>query len=146
MTWARRPKTVIICAGILVLASAASAQRQGPEPTGPNTEEWLQLRDPFWPVGYARPTEPDPAETKRQEIQQRVEWPLLVLRGLTRMANGRHIAILDGVGLAEAGDTVSVERDGLTYRWRIDEVTRRGIRTTRIDVREPRELLQDNGE
>ncbi len=109
-------------------------------------DAWMLERDPFWPVGYTPPKEPDPIETKRDHIRQRIEWPRLALKGLTHTTGGRYLAIIDGIGVAEAGDVVSVERARLTYRWRIDEITRRGIRATRLDVREVNPPLQTDPE
>jgi hypothetical protein len=131
------------CGLLLTACIPALAEPAATPPPEPPAEAWLLLRDPFWPVGFTPAPKIDPAVTKLETIRERIDWPRITLKGLTRTASGRHVAILDGVGLVESGDIVTIERGGLAYRWRIDEVTRRGIRTTRMDVRDPRERLQE---
>lgn len=96
------------------------------------------LRDPFWPVGF-RPVPVSEQEVDKQvsRIRELTRWPKLTLRGITRTGQGEHIAIIEGIGLVESGDIISMRRDGLIYRWRINDVTAAGISRTRLDVREP---------
>jgi len=91
-------------------------------------------RDPFWPVGY-QPAQPRENEEKPDaEIQEQIEWPRLKLTGITRSSHG-YIAIIDGVGLVETGDTISFERDGMVFRLRIDAIVKDGVSCTKLNVR-----------
>ena len=101
------------------------------------------LRDPFWPVGFY-PEAGASQEVKEQEsrIREALLWPKLELRGISRTTQGSFIAIIDGIGIVEAGDIVSMRRKGLIYRWRINKVNSNGISRTRLDVREPMSTLQ----
>ena len=100
------------------------------------------LRDPFWPVGYS----PAPPELKipeaaiekikqEQAIEARVKWPALLLKGITDAGRGRYMALVDGVGLIETGQTISLQRGDMLYTWTIDEVSAKGVRFTRVEAR-----------
>jgi len=112
--------------------SAAAAPAETP------ADPLTSLRDPFWPVGF-RPVPVSQKEVHEQvtRIRELTRWPKLILRGITRTGRGELIAIIEGIGLVESGDIISMRRDGLIYRWRINDVTAAGISRTRLDVREP---------
>ena len=96
------------------------------------------LRDPFWPVGFRPiPKSEEERDAQADRIQELTRWPKLILRGITRTGQNEYIAILEGVGLVEGGDIISMRKDGLIYRWRINEISEKGISRTRLDVREP---------
>ncbi len=100
-------------------------------------------RDPFWPVGYI----PVPKSEKEKEQQithmkSLIEWPKLKLQGITRTGDDRYIAVLDKIGIIEEGDIISVQKDGLIYRWRIDKINDRGISPKRLNVKATFKSLQ----
>lgn len=124
----------IVCTTRMIIISAADMPpREGgisATQTGP-----LQLRDPFWPVGYQAASESEQeVRTKIEELKALVRWPALPLRGITHVSGRKFIAVLEGVGLVESGDIVTLQRGELTYRWRIDKVTADGVTSTRLDV------------
>ncbi|MCX7590006.1 MAG: hypothetical protein N2255_00090 [Kiritimatiellae bacterium] len=100
-------------------------------------------RDPFWPVGY-QPTTGTPTQQVQRvnesapiETVKKIEplqWPEIRIKGITRAADGRCIALLAGAGLAEAGTVITLERDGFLFRWRVETVDDRGITYTRLDA------------
>ncbi len=102
-------------------------------------------RDPFWPVGYTPPP-PSPSTSRTNETGSEagtpdpeppdrvVEWPTLSVKGITRSGSGRYMAMLDGFGLVEGGETVSVVRNGFRFRWVILSVTNQGVLQTKLDV------------
>ena len=96
------------------------------------------VRDPFWPVGFSPvPVSEKQVSERVSRIRELTQWPKLELRGITRTGKGEYIAILNGIGLVEPGDIISMRRDGLIYRWRVNDITAAGISRTRLDVREP---------
>jgi len=102
----------------------------------------LGLRDPFWPVGY-EPPPPEPefneeeAEQARaeREIEKKIQWPALHLKGITRAGRNRYMAIIKGVGLVEADQTVSMRQGDMLYSWLIEKVTAKGVMVTRLEAR-----------
>jgi hypothetical protein len=100
------------------------------------------VRDPFWPVGYTPPPPPKPGEEKKAvepeeapEVAKPLDWPTLELKALARSSDGRrYMAVISGVGLIESGETVTVIRDGVRYRWVIVEINERGMRQRRLDA------------
>ena len=100
------------------------------------------LRDPFWPVGYEPPPPepeiPDEVIERIKEveaIEAKVKWPALLLKGITRAGRNRYMAIVEGVGLVESGQTISLQRGDMLYTWTIDEVSAKGVRFTRMEAR-----------
>jgi hypothetical protein len=126
--------------GAHVAAAAENTlPRETTEPSvSPAISKRSTLRDPFWPVGF-HPEPEASKETKAHEsrIRESVLWPKLELRGISRTTRGSFIAIVDGIGIVESGDIVSMRRKGLIYRWRINKVSSKGISRTRLDAREP---------
>lgn len=100
------------------------------------------VRDPFWPVGYTPPPPPKPGEEKKvvepeepPEMVKPLDWPTLELKALAKSSDGRrYMAVISGVGLIESGETVTVVRDGVRYRWVIVEINERGMRQRRLDA------------
>ncbi len=97
------------------------------------------LRDPFWPIGYTPAPAPDadvaegPQMSYLDELKSRIRWPALRLKGVTRVGD-RHLAIIDEVGLVEAGDTITLRRGELVYSWQIEDVTGKGVAFKRLDA------------
>jgi hypothetical protein len=102
----------------------------------------LGLRDPFWPVGY-EPPPPEPERTDQEieqakveeEIEKKIKWPALQLKGITHAGKDRYMAIVAGVGLVESGQTVSLRKDEMLYSWLVEEVSRKGLKFTRLEAR-----------
>jgi hypothetical protein len=135
-------KALIAAALAFLIAGTAAAQEQPampPTDTGAAASAVDMPRDPFWPVGY-RPKPKTPENSEDQFPESRVQWPELALKGITRAGEGSYLAILEGIGVVEAGDVVSIQRDDLVYRWRINEIKERGVAHTRLDVRPAREM------
>ncbi len=144
-------------------AESASGMGMADEPADPESESAadaeaegtrarvagiaLPDRDPFWPVGYTRPDPvsiedvPVPEEDVEKEremdlrdrILQKADWPLLSVRAITS-GKGRHVAMIDGVGIVQAGDIAVKRRAGLMYRWHIAEITATRVAYRRLDV------------
>lgn len=100
--------------------------------------EYDQLRDPFWPIGYARRVKPkvDPNQPKEPEEPVKIEpkWPRLRLKAVTSSPKG-FIAIIDGIGLVEEGQIVKKTVDGITYRWKIGKITKKGFAHAKLDAK-----------
>ncbi len=126
--------------GAVILANHAS-MADDPAATGGGIdlqgEAFINLRDPFWPVGYKPASESEKIEdSKIADLKAKIKWPALPLRGITHAGGKRYIAIIEGVGIVESGDIVTIKQDSLIYRWVIDRVTGDGISSTRLDVTE----------
>ncbi len=96
----------------------------------------MALRDPFWPSGW-RP--PNFGKKKSiTEIKSPIKWneaaSLLRIAGLSKKANGEYIAIIKGYGLLEKGDTLTVNYQGLIYKWKIKNINEEGIERKRLSV------------
>ena len=126
-----------------MMAAEEPATNSIPTNTTLEAETILEvMRDPFWPVGYVpAPPQPDISEAEVAKIEEaretkaKTKWPPLLLKGITRASRGRYMAIIEGVGLIETGQTVTMQRDGLLYTWIIDEVSAKGVRFTRLEAR-----------
>jgi len=91
-------------------------------------------RDPFWPVGY-RPKAANEDDGGLLPKVKTIKWPSLNLKSIARASGGTHVAILEGVGIVEVGDIVTVKKDGLIFKWRIEAITEKGILPRRLGVR-----------
>ena len=86
------------------------------------------LRDPFWPVGWKpAPIDATAPENPKGPIRWNEAARKLEVTALSRGADGRYFAIVKDIGVVEKGDTLSVEHEGLLYRWRVKDITSRGI-------------------
>ncbi|NQU39036.1 MAG: hypothetical protein HQ523_03700 [Lentisphaerae bacterium] len=123
--------------------TASPAEGIGVDTNGVVNESGMEiLRDPFWPVGYAPPPpEPEVTEEQAEKIevaqatQAKIQWPALLLKGITRAGPDRYMAIVEGVGLVETGQTISLHKSDMLYTWKIDEVSARGVRFSRLEAR-----------
>lgn len=126
----------VVCAASAMVVSADELQVAGKLDIVQD-ERLKQLRDPFWPIGHQRVTESEQAErSKIAELKSRISWPSIPLRGIIHAGGKRFIAVIEGAGLVESGDIVTIQSNALTYRWRIDNVTSEGVASTRLDVTE----------
>ena len=91
----------------------------------------VMLRDPFWPVDW---TPPKPKK-KGEVSESKIKWPKLQLKGMTKASDGSYIAIIEGVGIVEPGQTVRKNQNGLIYRWKIVSITENGVSIKKLDVR-----------
>ncbi len=137
-------KTYRVLTLVLAVTTAAMTAAGMGTATGggtPPPEQAPTRRDPFWPVGYQKVSETEQRErTKIEDLKSRIRWPALPLRGISHTSGKRFIAILDGIGLVEPGDVVSIRQDHLIYRWRIDNVSAEGVSSTRLDVTETHDM------
>jgi len=109
------------------------------------------LRDPFWPVGY-EPAPPEPEVTDeemelarfREEVEDKIEWPEVQLKGITRTGKD-YMAIIEGIGLVETSQVVSMRRGDMLYSWFVEEVNEKGVLFTRLEARpyRPFEIGED---
>jgi hypothetical protein len=136
----RKPaQRLLFIATIIIAHSLAQAAdtRLAANSIDVQSEAFKNLRDPFWPVSYKPASESQKIEdTKIADLKAKISWPPLPLRGVTHAGGRNYIAIIEGVGLVEAGDFVEIVQDSLIYRWRIDKVSGTGVSSTRLDVTE----------
>jgi hypothetical protein len=130
----------LVMALFIASLSVCSAQeqverRQLKESELPNYD---QLRDPFWPIGYTRkmPEKIDPNAPKEPEEPVTIEpkWPKLRLKAVTSSPKG-YIAIIEGIGLVEEGQIVKKTVDGVVYRWKIGEISKKGFAHKKLDAK-----------
>jgi len=119
----------------LAMTAASADERGNPAavPTNPGITSQTTnevFRDPFCPVGYTpREASTPSAWTATNDVaasaaQPKVvpQWPVLKLKGVTRMAGGEYIGLLEGVGVVQPKDLIKMERDGVIYRWEVMSV------------------------
>ncbi len=122
----------MIFLSLLVLSSACWAVEEEVAPMKVSElPEYHQLRDPFWPIDYARKIEPkvDPTLPKPPVVEVKIKpkWPKLKLKAVTSSPTG-YFAIIEGVtGVVESGQIVRRTVDGIVYSWRIDKISKRGF-------------------
>ncbi len=113
--------------GAAVFAGAANV------PMEEQTTE--RLRDPFWPVGYIPVADRSPDEEQEETIDDReTTWPALPVRGSSRAADRTYRALVEGVGIVEEGDIVSLPHQGLWFHWRIGRIDSQRLRFTRLGI------------
>lgn len=97
-------------------------------------QTWDGPRDPFWPVGF-RPAPPAAGDTGQDAPETDFDWPELVLRGITGSEEGRLLAMIEGVGIVEAGDVASLRKGDTIFTWEILEVKSDSITSRRLRAR-----------
>lgn len=91
---------------------------------GSATNRTGDLRDPFWPVGYAPPpVAGNPNDGVRaSESSWRAAQKLLIIKGVSRVRGtgglSEYTALING-RLVQTGETVNVTMDGKTFQWRV---------------------------
>ena len=121
---------------LLAIALASSVlQAPAMSPIESLPAGFRDIRDPLLPPGYQKPEqEPDPQEEHRDAITAQINWPQLRLRGITQLGSDRFIAIIEGIGIVEPGEEVSIRSGDLIYTWRIAAIAADGMTTTRMHV------------
>ena len=91
-----------------------------------------ELRDPFWPIGFAPASEDD---TVKQEIviANPINWPKLKVQGISKSKKG-YIALIQGRGMVKAGQILSIKSGRRIYKIRIDAITDKDIKTTNLET------------
>lgn len=95
------------------------------------------LRDPFWPVGWQPPEFNANSESDSRDIGELMKWREASKKIIvTALSNTKHgfVAILKNIGVVCPGDTISVDYNGLTYKWKITDITQEGINIEEIGV------------
>jgi len=103
-----------------------------------NQTPFGMLRDPFWPIGWR------PADLGRVSkldgtdqsglIKWRQAARKLKLSGISKAKGGKFLAVLKGAGVIEEGDTISVNHNGLTYKWVVRSITAEGMVPEKVGV------------
>ncbi len=96
------------------------------------------LRDPFWPVGWQPPEFQAGSESdSTRDIGELMKWreasKQIVVTALSNTKNG-FVAILKNIGVVCQGDAISVDYNGLTYKWKVTNVTQEGVNIEKIGV------------
>lgn len=125
--------------------AAPEKSKTTPEPRttqiSPKTEASPEeeLRDPFWPVGFKSKSEKQ--DDKGNDVMQEVptNWPVLKMKGITRAADGSYIAVLEKIGMVEAGDIIRIKRDNVIYSWKINAITGKGIAYEKLEAKPVKE-------
>lgn len=142
-----------VLSALLVLVTSCalrtdSAQQDGePAETPPDATNQTPvkadietLRDPFWPVGWSPPALGGTG-TGDGDGSGLIQWSaatkLLKVIGLSKNITGSYVAIIRGVGVVEQGETISMDYRGLTYKWRLKNITADGIVPVRLGVFRP---------
>ena len=147
-------------------ASPAATAVAGPIQAQPAPEQ--ALRDPFWPVGYlpqksvepppvTPPVVPDnsgtgtvanvviPAQTNQNVVavipqDTAIHWPELKVKGLSKQPDGSYLAIIEGIkNIVEAGQNIQMSRDGMIFRWKINEINKKGIIQQKLECKPDRD-------
>ena len=120
-------------AGKPVLSPSPRAAKASPAPK--------ELRDPFWPVTYVKAAEqapvPDAGSTQPSAATSvgTANWPALNLKATMKNPAGKTVAIIEGVGVVEAGDIINLKKEGMIYRYKIEAVTDKGLNYQKLDAR-----------
>jgi len=134
-------KTLIDCirfstSVVALTAVFVAVSVNGEETAASDGSDIYNKRDPFWPVGWTPP--PKITDTTIKGPQSPIRWAdaarLLEVSALSESADGTYFAIIKGQGVVEKGDFVAVRFNGLTYRWKVIEISGTGLRTERIGV------------
>ena len=157
----RRSSQLMAAAIMLAAAAVAFGQQTAgtnapADPAPSAAEDDSNLRDPFWPVGYApkapEPVEPPPSPTPSVAEPAPnvaatpvaavppppivVKWPTLKLKGLIKSPSGdKYVAHIEGIGIVESGRIVRIKQDGVEFSWKIGEITEKGVEITPIEAK-----------
>lgn len=86
-------------------------------------------RDPFWPVGYAPKWKLDQKTevkggTVRKEgsINWNVAMEQVAIQGVSSRSGNEFFAVINGL-IKSAGETVTIEVEGVSYTWMIESIS-----------------------
>lgn len=117
-------------------ADAPSTNAPSVSPPVPDSSYELR-RDPFWPVGWVPPDFGLSEDESALKIQPASRWKqalqLLKVTGITEGPD-KFIAVIQGIGVVEKGDVLAVNYQGLTYKWIVRAIDRKGIVPERLGV------------
>lgn len=138
----RRPSIILIAGALLLSLNSLSLGQESEKNTIPPSSNLPVgvLRDPFWAVGWQPPgwaakAETDPTVNVREISRWKEARKLIVITGISKKPNGNnYVAVLRGIGVVEAGDKISVDYNGLAYKWKVTSITQNGIATEQIGV------------
>ena len=141
---------LVLACGVTSMALTAPAFAAGAEvaPTAPALTR--PDRNVFWPVGFdpaakARTTEvkppvpvvpqtppppPPPKPATDQDWVEAGKW--LRIEGVSRNTAGKSVAIING-RVCQAGETLSLNFNGRTYRWTLKSIDDKGVDLSRLD-------------
>lgn len=116
--------------------SAFAAPVQSETDTVATTNETLNARDPFWPIGYvpSRETEPEGIAPVKKRKPLIIKWPKLKATSTLKASDGRYYAIVQGVGVVNKDETISILKGGIRYRWKIQSIGRNKIVPKQLDA------------
>ena len=102
-------------------------------------------RDPFWPIGW-RPQKVVVKQTNEVPVKvvapvtkfdpTAVTWPALKIQGITKGPKGTYFAMIQDIGVVEPGETITLTRDNVVFRWNVEEITKTGIKCQKLDARQ----------
>lgn len=123
---------IYAAAVILALAVTCAPILGGPQGTD---EKFPLSRDPFSPVGFEdRSTKTEEPVDKAPPVPDPEIWPELKLKGIVRFA-GRFSAMIDPLGLVQAGEVVEHRSGRHVFTWKIKEITPDAVVSERIGFR-----------
>jgi len=99
----------------------------------PEELQYDHLRDPFWPIDWFPPGfgktnsgNENSKVDKWEEAKKRIR-----ITGISKVGN-EYFAMVEGEGLVEEGGIVTIIHQGVRYRWKVDKITSKGVRLTKI--------------
>lgn len=108
----------------------------------------LELRDPFWPVGYTPPKK-DTGKKKTEVTEQPAALPVVErpprwddalrtvsVKGIMSVGGGKYMAVVNDNVVCE-NDVVTINFEGRTYTWKIASISADGVKFQKLDVTKP---------
>lgn len=134
---------------------AAAVAASNPIPVEVKEEN---LRDPFWPPNYTKKSkipEAPPGATNPPPVGAtnttsagvtnppppppppvEIKWPEIKVKAIIKQPNGKYLMMIDGIkGSFEEGNIVSMHRDNLLFRWKVEAITAKGAKVTKLDYK-----------
>jgi hypothetical protein len=63
-------------------------------------------------------------------------WPDIKVKGVISQSDGSFLAIIEGVkNMVEAGQTIQIVRNGMVFRFKISEISKKGLVQQRLDYK-----------
>ncbi|MBA4387041.1 MAG: hypothetical protein C0404_03610, partial [Verrucomicrobia bacterium] len=65
-----------------------------------------------------------------------IVWPPPpTVKGTSKKPDGTWMAILDGIGIVEAGDTIRQRKDNLVFLLKVKSISDKGVVLDRLEIR-----------